>query len=771
MPIPNGPDGSRAGWLTSRRFACLLLALIGASFPQIISGVQTFVYRDYGIFSYPLAFYFRDSFWRGEWPLWNPLNCCGTPFLAQWNTQVLYPPALFYLLLPLSWSLGVFCLLHVFWGGWGMFLLARKWTGSPLAAAFAGVVFAFNGLELSSLIWPATVAGLAWMPWVASLTERAWREGGRAVPLAALAGALQMLSGGVEAVLMTWALLGCLWLVELFRGPTPRWRMLWAGVVVLLVAGLSAAQLLPFFELLDYSRRQQNIFAAIWPMPVSGWANFLAPLFHCSSYQGVFVQPNQTWINSYYVGAATVALAFGALWQRGRHRYVWPLALLAGLCLVLALGEASPIYVWLARHFDFVSLMRYPIKFVILPVFVLPLLAAFALAKVSFEPGKPTANGKLWGATALAVVAGIAVLTLWPGCPEETAGDRRIILLNGLMRVVCLVALLAVWAGAKKFYRTGLWGWQLLFLLLVWLDLFRQMPWPATVNRPVYAPDLPRRWTAPQLGGGRAQLPGSVGDSLAHKALSDVPADYLGRRFALMANCNLLDGIPKCDGFYPLYLSSYAALFYNFYHGGQPGEPVLDFLGVTQQLAWQDGRMDWQPRGTALPLLTAGQRPHFDDGLAALQRLTNADFNPRQEVVLPASARPFITASNALVVRLGPVSYARQHMEAQLDTPAPTLVVAAQIYYPEWQPYVDGRPVSLWPANYAFQAFEVPAGAHRISLVYEDREFRLGGMISLGTLAVCLVFYGVGYRASRRRNGAGEAKACPGTPGGDEVTR
>jgi len=138
--------------------------------------------------------------------------------------------------------------------------------------------------------------------------------------------------------------------------------------------------LLPFFELLDYSRRQQNIFAAIWPMPVSGWANFLAPLFHCSSYQGVFVQPNQTWINSYYVGAATVALGFGALWQRGRHRYVWPLALLAGLCLVLALGEASPIYVWLARHFDFVSLMRYPIKFVILPVFLLPLRPALASA-------------------------------------------------------------------------------------------------------------------------------------------------------------------------------------------------------------------------------------------------------------------------------------------------------------------------------------------------------------------------------------------------------
>ena len=197
MPISSGPDGSTRGhWLTLRHFAWLLLALVVAAFPLVISGQQTFVYRDFGIFSYPLAFHFRECFWRGEWPLWNPLNCCGVPFLAQWNTQVLYPPALFYLFLPLSWALGVFCLLHLFWGGLGMFLLAQRWTGDRLAAAFAGIVFAFSGLMLSSLIWPATTAGLGWMPWVVWLTERARHEGGRTLLLAAGAGALQMLSGG-----------------------------------------------------------------------------------------------------------------------------------------------------------------------------------------------------------------------------------------------------------------------------------------------------------------------------------------------------------------------------------------------------------------------------------------------------------------------------------------------------------------------------------------------------------------------------------------------
>jgi hypothetical protein len=740
MPISNGREESRHGeWLTPPRFACLLLGLVVASYPQVVLGLQTFVYRDFGVFTYPLAFSFREHFWRGELPLWNPLNCCGVPFLAQWMTQVLYPPALFYLLLPLSWSLGMFCLLHLFWGGFGMYLLARRWTGSCLAAGFAGIVFAFSGVMLSSLIWPATVAGLSWMPWVVWLTERAWRNGGRAVPLAAFAGALQMLSGGEESVFLTWTLLGVLCLADFCRGEMPRGKLVVrAGLVVLLIAGLSAAQLLPFFELVDYSRRQQGVFASTWPMPVSGWANFLVPLFQCRSYQGVFMQSNQMLINSYYVGVATVVLAAGALWPGRKHRYLWPMALLTVLCLVLALGEATPVYRWLAHHFAVVGLMRFPVKFVILPVFVLPLLAAFALSKMSASPDDQASRPR-WGGICLAAVVAILVLTFWAGQSALPGADRQAIVFNGVMRAIYFAAIVAVWFCARKFPRPGVWVWQLALLLLVWLDLFQQMPLPATVNRGAYAPGLPRNWVAPQLGVARAQVSASAGAVLKQMALSDVTADYVGRRYGLLANCNLLDNVPKCDGFFPLYVSSYAALFYNFYRDDQPADGLLDFLGVSEKLDTLDGHMDWRPRTTFLPLLTAGQLPHFADGLDALQRLTNADFNPRHEVVLPAVARPFITVSNAAGIRLGPVAYADQKIEAQLDAPAPTLVVAAQTYYPEWRPYVDGQPVRLWPANYAFQAFEVPAGSHQIKLVYEDRQFRLGLAISLATLIFCVV--------------------------------
>src|SRR5208337_3199535 len=95
--------GAPDDWLTPSRFALLLGLLVVATFPGVLLGGTTFIIRDFGLFSYPVAYFHRQCFWRGELPLWNPLNNCGLPFLAQWNTLTLYPLSLIYLHLPLKW--------------------------------------------------------------------------------------------------------------------------------------------------------------------------------------------------------------------------------------------------------------------------------------------------------------------------------------------------------------------------------------------------------------------------------------------------------------------------------------------------------------------------------------------------------------------------------------------------------------------------------------------------------------------------------------------
>ena len=62
---------------TPARFAALLALLIFASWPDVLLGDASFVLRDFSVFGYPIAHYHRECFWRGELPLWNPLNNCG----------------------------------------------------------------------------------------------------------------------------------------------------------------------------------------------------------------------------------------------------------------------------------------------------------------------------------------------------------------------------------------------------------------------------------------------------------------------------------------------------------------------------------------------------------------------------------------------------------------------------------------------------------------------------------------------------------------------
>ena len=130
---PSWTDGFTVG-----RMACLIALFLFALYPGVILGTHSFFFRDYGLFTYPVAYYAHESFWHGEAPLWNPLNNCGVPFLAQWNTSVCYPLSLIYMLFPLPWSLNYFCLGHLVFAGLGMYWLAYHLTKNRLAASIAG---------------------------------------------------------------------------------------------------------------------------------------------------------------------------------------------------------------------------------------------------------------------------------------------------------------------------------------------------------------------------------------------------------------------------------------------------------------------------------------------------------------------------------------------------------------------------------------------------------------------------------------------------------
>ena len=731
-------------WFTPRRFAVLLAVLIAVAFPDVLFGGRTFFYRDYGVLAYPTVHYFRESLWRGEVPLWNPLSNCGVPFLAQWGTMVCYPGALIYLVLPLPWSLGFFTLAHLFLAGLGMYFLARRWAANDFAASLAGVIFAFNGVTLSCLIWPNYLVALGWMPWVVSMGERAWREGGRLPPLAAIIGAFQVLSGVPELVLFTWLVLGFLWLGALAWSTEPRWRVAarFLGILAL-VLGLTAVQTLPFLDLLAHSQRDRTFATAKWAMPSWGSANLLVPLFH--SYQNtqvLFFQTGQEFFSSTYMGAGVLLMAG---WAAGRARCgrVILLVFLAVAGLAFAVGENGPVYRGFRWALPLAGVARYPVKFVLLVAFVLPLLTAYGAARwITLEASARKREGRWLGACALLLLVAMAALLGVARLRPLPLDQWPATLTNTGMRAAFLLVTLGVWWILGRLLRPQR---RILaavsLLLLVWLDFQTHVPRQnPTIHSSFLMPDLAGLASVPRLGTGRVMITPRAEEAFLRSRVADFSQDFLGKRLARWSNLNLIDAAAKVNGSATLQIREQAQVQNLLYTNSDIDLPRLaDFLGVTQ-ISSPTNVVEWVARSTAMPLITAGQRPLFTPPTAALSALTNADFDARLVVYLPEAARGVVRATNAARASVRMRRFAANTIDFDVEATEPAWVVIAQSWYHPWRALVGDQPARVWRANHAFQALEVPAGASRVRLAYVDDPLRLGLVISVVSVLACAVW-------------------------------
>ncbi len=779
MSKPMDNPTSRA--FTPLRFGALLALLVFATFPQVILGLESFVARDFGFFAYPLAHFQQECFWRGELPFWNPYNNCGVPFLAQWNTMPLYPPSLLYLTLPLEWSLSFFSLAHLWWAGLGMYFLARRWTSNDFAAAFAGVVFAFNGFTLNLLMWPSHIATFSWLPWVVLAAELAWRNGAKSIFLAGIIGALQMLAGGPETILLTWLIVAALWLQQFFKNETPRTALLWRlPAIIALVVALSTAQLLPFLDLVAHAQRETGYTDLRWSLPGFGLANFLVPMaFGSTTNAGIFFQHGQYWTSSYYLGLGTLWLALLAFWVgrdsvelKSKIRLLGTIAVIALLC---ALGENTPFYPLLRKVIPQLSFITYPVKFIMVAVFAAPLLAAFALAKsfggapvsdpacllirherAGSETGVPVFPRLLWVGTILLALIGTVIV--WTQHLPMPGDNTSAAFTNGILRAAFLLLTGAVLFALTRTATSPLLRYAPLALILVaWVDVFthepRQNP---TVPPSVFQANLVRTSLAmqpqPELGGSRAMLSPAAALELTRFAVSDPKANFLAKRVGYCANANLLDAVPKVDGFFSLTPREFDGLLTLIYSATNGNWSRLeDFLGVAQTTS-PTNFLAWQPRETFLPLVTAGQRPVFvansyfgssfwtDLGLPVQW----PDFDPAKVVYLGSNSRTDVTVSNETAAKILNSKFTTQTVDAEVEAAESSLVVVAQTYYHNWRVTIDGQSAPLLRANVAFQAVQVPAGKHHLHFFYQDRAFENGAVISglawLGSLGALLIW-------------------------------
>jgi hypothetical protein len=207
-------------------------------------------------YHYSVQKYFADHLRSGQLPHWSPYPYSGMPFLADIQVGAWYPLNWPFFLIGITpraieWEIA----LHCFLAFAGAFLVARELIGDPVAALFAGALYAFSGFFAAhsshvGLFQSASL--LPWLMWTGMASLRRWRW----LPAVGAIAAGAVLAGYFQTALYAIAAFGLFLLAYGLQARVAPWRIaLVLGCTAMLALGLTAIQILPGMELTLQSNR------------------------------------------------------------------------------------------------------------------------------------------------------------------------------------------------------------------------------------------------------------------------------------------------------------------------------------------------------------------------------------------------------------------------------------------------------------------------------------------------------------------------------------
>ncbi len=352
---------------------------------------------------YAFRLYESRAFSEGRIPLWSENFNSGHPFLADIQSAVFYPPALFNILLNnfLFGSFSIFALeleslLHFYFAGAFTYLFARRILSRTFdvparAGAFvSAIIFTFGGYLTSyPSLQLAILETACWLPLILYFLDRATAQptGRQSLVIshssffaAALFLGIAALAGHPQTFLFVAAvsIIYLLWRIRQTKSNAPdtsnaqspifnlRSLVLPAILLLLLSFGVAAIQLIPAIEYQQLSTREALSFAdAARGFPTLDLLQFILP-----GYASAFASP-------LYVGILPLWLVIFSLLRRRNETMFW--GLLALGALILSLGFYVFAYVIFYLFVPAASLFRQQERLAFVVSFALALLAGWGM--------------------------------------------------------------------------------------------------------------------------------------------------------------------------------------------------------------------------------------------------------------------------------------------------------------------------------------------------------------------------------------------------------
>jgi hypothetical protein len=715
----------------------------------------------------PWRIYAVESLRSGFIPLWNPYSFCGTPFLANLQSTVLYPPNLLFLLTGARHGFGVSAILHLTLGGLFMYWFLLDLRLRYGAALLGALVFMFNGFTVTWLEYPTlSLWVLMWLPAVLLCYQRSLARPFSPWPaLCALAIGVQFLGGHLQiSAYLVMAFL----LYALVRMATPgqTWRQrgsaaLLAALALALGLGLALGQILPTLELAAHTGRvSHGVEGAIsTAFPLTHLVLYLIPNFfgnpvHYNYWGSIGDLPINYFETACYVGILPLFLGVCAL-QRWREPKVWFFGGLTVIAMLAALG--TPAYAalyYLAPGFKELAGLG---RILCLAAFGLAGLAAMGIDELASlrEPVAPPRG--VWGRPLMrAVIGGIpAVVAMQLYRPLIDAAVARMPEYCGTQAgiAVALGAATLVTVSLRARLRMSARAFTTLALVLVVADLF----WfgirfnPYTDARMAYPETETTRWLQEHAGHQRVTSLASDGmDWMAHNSSMILGLRDIHGSDSLRVKRSF-DLVSPPDGNQSKYPPA--------------DSPLLDALAVRYLVTEQPPSDDWVPAPSGPPNVYLNN--HATDRVHMAGRITPAT-DPEAITALrqglphrwdEALASPEVAAAiqprivEGVFREMGSptriVADEPNRMTVQVDAESDRLLVVMDSHYPGWRAWVDGKPETIYRVNYGFRGVLVPEGRHIVEMRYQPASYRVGLFLSLLALSVMTGFGFASLLASR----------------------
>lgn len=690
------------------------------------------------------AAYQYERLASGEFPLWNPYNNGGLPFVADTQAAAFYPPRLLTMLLSKlsgGWTYNALQLemtAHILVYTLLMYSFVRRLTagggnasviGSFVAAVIAGYGGFMSGYPPLQL---ALLEAAIWLP----LALIGILEGTHATPsalqrqqsaawliLAGFALGLSWMAGHPQTSLLA-TYLAVAYLGFRVYIQKHSWWVFIAGTVLIgaVTLGISAVQFLPGIEYLTHTMRGGFGFdAKAGGFPVQDLAQLLFP--------GVV----SLW-SPLFIGVSGLILVGIGMAGQAQERCFW--GMVALLALGLSLGGNSVLYHAAYNLLPGIRFFRGQERAAYLVANSLAILAGLGAVALL------TSKDPLWlrrirfGATGLLAICMLfsgGVFVLWLGNREAYGSVVSPVLLS---TVIAAGFLAIISAGIRAATPVLIAGLVVFELFSINIDGSSYEPIPASQQPIMKTPPLVERVKSD------TEIPFRVDGGLVRG------------RIGIYGNGNTgsLYGIADIRGISPLFLDGPHAIIQR----ELPSEIAWELfavryiftdaeeLVVPSELIARD-----YPEGEVLNLYRLTDPRPFahlaydyvvaDSDAAARALLANPDFDPRHTVILRDEPGIPLPSEAPVSTEATITDYAPEHFTVQVKTTDNAILSVALVDYPGWKVWLDNTRVGSIRAYGALTAVPLPAGEHQITFQYDPISFKTGAVLSLLAWAGAIV--------------------------------